>query len=57
VHDDEARPPTTSDAAVDAESGRGMLIVDAVASDSGVDRVEGDGKVVWARVDPEHDSA
>jgi signal transduction histidine kinase len=56
VHDDDARPPIASDSAVDAESGRGMLIVDAVASDSGVDQVEGDGKVVWARVDPERDS-
>jgi signal transduction histidine kinase len=55
VHDDEAAPPTAVEATRDAESGRGLLLVDALASESGVEQIEGDGKVVWARVDPEPD--
>jgi hypothetical protein len=34
-----------------------MLLVDAVASESGVEQIDGDGKVVWARVDPERERA
>jgi anti-sigma regulatory factor (Ser/Thr protein kinase) len=54
VHDEEGTPVESSSAAAEAESGRGLAIVDALASDSGVDQIEGDGKVVWAQVDPEH---
>jgi anti-sigma regulatory factor (Ser/Thr protein kinase) len=59
VHDEEARPPAVPgpDPSHDAESGRGMLLVDAVASESGVEQIDGDGKVVWARVDPERERA
>ncbi|MBK5305608.1 MAG: ATP-binding protein [Frankiaceae bacterium] len=55
VHDEEPAEPTLKEAGPDAESGRGLLLVNAVASESGVDQIEGDGKVVWARVDPEPD--
>jgi hypothetical protein len=57
VHDEEARAPAVPDPSHDAESGRGMLLVDAVASESGVEQIDGDGKVVWARVDPERERA
>jgi anti-sigma regulatory factor (Ser/Thr protein kinase) len=55
VHDEEPTPPIPSTADADAESGRGLVLIDAVASESGVEFIEGDGKVVWARVDPESD--
>ena len=42
------RPPVLRPAADDAESGRGLLIVDALADDEGVEQVAGDGKTVWA---------
>jgi anti-sigma regulatory factor (Ser/Thr protein kinase) len=53
VHDESQSVPAAAGGGRDAESGRGMLLVDAVASESGVHPIEGDGKVVWARVDPE----
>jgi anti-sigma regulatory factor (Ser/Thr protein kinase) len=53
VHDEDATPPAAVDTDADHESGRGLRIVDALAAESGVERIEGDGKVVWARVDPE----
>ena len=53
VHDDEAAAPTPAALTSDAESGRGLLLVDAVATESGVEQIDGDGKVVWARVDSE----
>jgi anti-sigma regulatory factor (Ser/Thr protein kinase) len=34
----------------DSESGRGCLIVDLMASESGVETVPGDGKIAWAVV-------
>ena len=55
VHDEEAAAPAAGAADADAESGRGLLLVDAVAAESGVQLIEGDGKVVWARVEPESD--
>ncbi|MCW2571839.1 MAG: uncharacterized protein JWO88_1897 [Frankiales bacterium] len=55
VHDEEARLPVAPDVGHGAESGRGMLLVDAVATESGVEQIEGDGKVVWARVEPQHE--
>ena len=55
VHDEASSPPQRPATAHDGESGRGMLLVDAVAAESGVEQIEGDGKVVWARVDPEPD--
>ena len=53
VHDEDATAPSVTHAAAEAESGRGLFLVDAVAAESGVEQVEGDGKVVWARVEPE----
>lgn len=53
VHDEEASAPATGEASFEAESGRGLLLVDAVAAESGVEQIEGDGKVVWARVEAE----
>jgi anti-sigma regulatory factor (Ser/Thr protein kinase) len=35
----------------DAESGRGLYLVEAVSTDSGVEQVPGDGKVVWATLE------
>lgn len=50
VHDAvPAAPPLGDDpTSVDAESGRGLLIVTAVADSVGVERVPGDGKHVFA---------
>ena len=55
VHDEspECSPAVAALSAPDAESGRGMFLVDAVSAESGVDQVPDDGKVSWARVDPE----
>lgn len=55
VHDEDSSSPAATTAESGAESGRGLFLVDAVASESGVELIEGDGKVVWARVDPEAD--
>jgi hypothetical protein len=33
-----------------------LFLVDAVAAESGVEHIEGDGKVVWARVESEPES-
>ncbi|MDT7569991.1 MAG: hypothetical protein QOE05_165 [Actinomycetota bacterium] len=57
VHDEDSAPPATSATSHDAESGRGLMLVDAVAVDTGVEQIEGDGKVVWARVEPEAEGA
>lgn len=59
VHDDEsaAAPPPAALPDVDAESGRGMFLVDAISSDSGVEQIDGDGKVVWARLEPDSDAS
>jgi two-component sensor histidine kinase len=57
VHDEESVSPRRGQAGPGAESGRGMVLVDAVSAESGVEQIDGDGKVVWARVDPEPDSA
>ena len=57
VHDEDAGAPTARTTSSEAESGRGLLLVDAVAAESGVEHIEGDGKVVWARVDPDAEGA
>jgi anti-sigma regulatory factor (Ser/Thr protein kinase) len=57
VHDEDSSAPSASVASSDAESGRGLLLVDAVAAETGVEQIEGDGKVVWAHVEPEPDRA
>lgn len=38
---------------LDAGGGRGLLIIDAVTLDHGVDQIPDDGKRVWAVVEPE----
>jgi anti-sigma regulatory factor (Ser/Thr protein kinase) len=54
VHDDEPTEPAAArgrTAADDAESGRGLDIVNALAVEVGVERVPDDGKVVYAYFD------
>lgn len=41
---------------LDAESGRGLFLVDALSSDSGVQQIPDDGKVVWATLEDEQRS-
>jgi anti-sigma regulatory factor (Ser/Thr protein kinase) len=55
VHDEatESAPEVATLSAPDAESGRGMFLVDAVSAESGVEQIPDDGKVSWARVEPE----
>jgi anti-sigma regulatory factor (Ser/Thr protein kinase) len=56
VHDESPAPdlPRASTlSAPDAESGRGLYLVDAVSADAGVEQIAGDGKVTWARIEPE----
>jgi DNA-binding NarL/FixJ family response regulator len=49
VSDDGPGIPRRSDPSADVESGRGLVIVESLASDWGVDRSEG-GKTVWFEV-------
>ncbi len=49
VFDSGHRLPSLDDAPVDATSGRGLRLVDAVCDEWGV-REELEGKTVWARV-------
>ena len=54
VHDDAAAaaPAGSSELPdLDAESGRGLFLVDAVATDTGVQQIPDDGKVVWATLE------
>lgn len=53
VHDGATKEPALAGADASAESGRGLLLVDAVASATGVEQIDGDGKHVWAQIDPE----
>jgi anti-sigma regulatory factor (Ser/Thr protein kinase) len=47
--DGDARPPEPQHASLDAESGRGLLLVDAISADWGYHAVgRGRGKIVWA---------
>jgi anti-sigma regulatory factor (Ser/Thr protein kinase) len=43
--------------AEDAESGRGLLIVQGLAEDVGVQEIDHDGKVVWADFKTDQDAA
>lgn len=54
VHDERAEaapdiPRSLPDA--EAESGRGLFLVDALSADSGVEQIPDDGKVVWAALE------
>lgn len=53
VRDGSAVLPRLHQAAPDAEGGRGLAILSAVAQDWGVDS-HGGGKRVWARLQPRH---
>jgi hypothetical protein len=51
VHDSSGRAPTRKNYAEDAGTGRGMMIVENLASTWGVDLRDA-GKVVWFELDP-----
>jgi anti-sigma regulatory factor (Ser/Thr protein kinase) len=53
VHDEESAAPATASGLPgdDQECGRGLFLVDAVASETGVEQIPDDGKVVWATLD------
>ena len=55
VHDESpsTRPDAPGLVGADAESGRGLFLVDAVSAETGVENIAGDGKRVWAQVEPE----
>jgi two-component sensor histidine kinase len=48
VQDDEPEEPRSAAVGDDAESGRGMAIVSALADETGTEQVTDDGKVVYA---------
>jgi len=48
VWDASPRPPARADPGADAESGRGLLLVEALSGRWGHFGYDGDGKVVWA---------
>lgn len=50
VGDDNGQPPRVRYVSEDSEDGRGMVIVDALASSWGVTAAPGGGKVVWFEV-------
>ncbi|HAM03187.1 MAG TPA: hypothetical protein DCQ30_13320 [Acidimicrobiaceae bacterium] len=50
VHDHDPRPPETGPTPVDADRGRGLLIVDQLAQEWGWEPVRGNGKRVWCEV-------
>lgn len=51
VHDEAQENPSSGPVSQDAESGRGLAIVEAVTRTSGVEQIEDDGKVVYATFD------
>jgi anti-sigma regulatory factor (Ser/Thr protein kinase) len=53
VHDEDASsgPRHGGLPDLDAESGRGLFLVEAVSAESGVEQIPGDGKVVWATLE------
>ncbi len=50
VRDGSAARPTRRDAAPRSTSGRGLALVEAMATAWGVERIPGDGKAVWFEV-------
>jgi two-component sensor histidine kinase len=52
VHDDSLKAPSKTRTSTDADHGRGLQIVDALAAKWGVDWAEGNSKSVWLRMDP-----
>jgi anti-sigma regulatory factor (Ser/Thr protein kinase) len=53
VHDEDASsgPRHGGLPDLDAESGRGLFLVEAVSAESGVEQIPGDGKVAWATLE------
>ena len=59
VHDEDATGAPAGSSALpdlDAESGRGMYLVEAVSTETGVQQIPGDGKVVWATLEDDDPS-
>ena len=59
VHDERADSSANTPAELpgaDAESGRGLFLVEAVSSETGVEDLPGDGKVVWATLEADDGS-
>jgi anti-sigma regulatory factor (Ser/Thr protein kinase) len=52
VSDGDPTPPVVMDPVADDTEGRGLQVVDAIASAWGVEPAE-DGKTIWADVDPD----
>jgi phosphoserine phosphatase RsbU/P len=52
VEDHDPTPPRIRDVDLHRPNGRGMRIVDALASDWGVTMIRGNGKSVWFRLEP-----
>lgn len=50
VDDDSPRPPTLAEH-LDSARGRGLMLVDKLASEWGSDPLPGGGKTVWASID------
>ena len=50
VHDGDPTPPTLRQDRIDDEGGRGLVIVDHIATRWGWDDIAGDGKRVWCDV-------
>jgi anti-sigma regulatory factor (Ser/Thr protein kinase) len=57
VHDDAPTTPPSASGRPDLadEGGRGMFLVQTVATDTGVTAVPGDGKIVWALLEPDEE--
>ena len=53
VWDASPQPPARADPGADAESGRGLLLVEALSDHWGYFSYDGDGKVVWALMTPQ----
>ena len=52
IHDEAPVPLLRPvEASPEAESGRGLAIVEEVADDAGLEQIPGDGKVAWAQFD------
>lgn len=55
VRDDSDRRPQHRQARAEATSGRGLVLVDTLASTWGVESIPGDGKAVWFELEVGHE--
>lgn len=53
VGDDSSQAPIQRHYDLDAQTGRGLALVEALAAAWGVDGVTGDGKIVWFELEAE----